>query len=312
MVQLGVAMTTFTCIKSIAGHHLGVISGAKLASLGFSRSAIRHLVATGRLRRAYAGVYLVEGSPDTPQQRALAAVVACGRGAVLSHVSAAVLWGLLDYWPDRPQVTVPRATGGTGRTGIELHHSTTLGAQTTRHDGIPVTTLWRTLIDIAPRLRAPTLKAAVRQAERRHSIDLKKLRAHIEHPRNSPKLAPLRTLLDRYVTGAAIETQGELEPLFFELCADHGIPLPDRQVPFGPYLADFVWHDVRLIVETDDRGSHDGYVAFREDRVKDRALKRYGYEVLRFTWEEVTKESEMVAAELLQALARRRAELALS
>lgn len=283
-------MTTMNRVHAVTARQHGVIAYAQLLELGWSRAAVRHLVRSGRLRRVHRSVYAPAGLCLAPAGRARAAVMACGDGAALSHFSAAALWDLRDHWPLLPQVTVPNATGSTGPKGIELHHSLTLGVPESV-TAIPVTTIARTLDDIAPRLQVPSLKAAVRQAERLHNLDLTELR---------PRATALRHVLDRYVTGSGL-TQDELEPLFLELCAGYGIPLPETQVTFGAYRADFVWRDVRLIVETDGRQSHDGFVAYREDRVRDRALKRSGYEVLHFTYAEVVDETAAVAAEVIEA-----------
>jgi very-short-patch-repair endonuclease len=121
--------------------------------------------------------------------------------------------------------------------------------------------------------------------------------------------ARLFALLSAYVPEAGL-TDSELEARFVELCARHRVPRPERQVVIGPYRVDFLWPDARLIVETDGRNAHDSDVAFLEDRVRDRALARLGYEVLRFTWAEVTLRPAAVAAEVRAAIRRRRRALA--
>jgi very-short-patch-repair endonuclease len=152
------------------------------------------------------------------------------------------------------------------------------------------------------------LKGAVHAAEWRHRLDVVALHARHQQPATDVGAARLRRLLSAYVPVDL--TESELEARFLELCARHRIARPERQVWFGEHRADFVWHDVRLIVETDGRRTHGTVMAFRDDRVKDRALRRTGYDVLRFTWGEVVHEDAAVAREIREARARRRRELA--
>ena len=181
-------MAPLTCVNHVLRRQFGVIRLAQLKADGFSTEAVRHLVRTERLRRLYPGVFAAEGWADSPQQRALAAVFACGPTAALSHLSAAVHWRLLKYPPSLPQLTVRGTSGAKGPRGVDLHHARQL--ETTVYERIPVTTLPRTLNDIAPTLRPHVLKAAVRQAEIQHRLDLSTL---------EPKPA-LRTFLNNYVS----------------------------------------------------------------------------------------------------------------
>jgi hypothetical protein len=233
----------------------------------------------------------------------MAAVLACGPGAALSHLSAGELWRIWEgVRPRWPQVSLPTRSGRRAPEGIHLHRSGTLQANgITERNAIPVTTLERTLIDLASILDAKRLKSVLRQAERIHKLDLHRLRASLDScPGSDHRRARLTRILDAYVPGTA-STEGEPEAAFLELCARHGLPLPETQVPIGPYRADFLWRDCNLVVEIDDRSSHDGYVAFREDRVRDRFMKARGLDVLRFIRTEVIREPEKVARELRTA-----------
>ncbi|MEA2126798.1 MAG: hypothetical protein QOI80_3580 [Solirubrobacteraceae bacterium] len=278
-------MTPLSCVHHLVRRQFGVILGPQLTRAGFTTEAVRHLVRRGDLRRAYRAVFVVAAYPWSPQQDAFAAVRACALGSAISHLTAAAHLLLLSDWPAEPEVTAPGTTGARGPEGVTLHHTRQLRAYT--FNGIRTTTPEQTLNDIAPRLELPTLKAAVRQAERRHGVELSALNAR----------GALATLLKRYVSIKL--TQSELEALFLELCATHGIPRPECQVPIGPYFADFLWRDVGLIVETDGRDPHDGYVAFRDDRVRDRRLKELsGCEVIHFAHAEVVHDGAAVAAEV--------------
>jgi very-short-patch-repair endonuclease len=284
-------MATLSCVQGLARRQFGVLTVAQL-SLRFTVSAVRHFERRGELRRKYRGVYAVTSFPWSPQQDLFAAVAACAEGSAAAGLSAAAHLSLLNAYPPEPEVTAPGASGARGPKGIRLHHATHL--PTLIYNGIRTTTPARTLEDIAPRLELPALKAAVRAAETKHRLELSEL-----IPRGK-----LRQLLKGYVS--VHMTESELEALFLELCRDHHIPLPQCQFPVPPYRADFVWHDVGLIVETDGRDPHDGYIAFKDDRVRDRYLKAAtGYEVIHFTYEEVVHEAATVAAEVRTWRARR-------
>jgi very-short-patch-repair endonuclease len=235
----------------------------------------------------------------------MAAVLAGGPGTVLSHHSAAALWDLrADRRGELPHISVPGRRGHPGTPRVVIHRPEALGeADFTRRRGIPVTSLERTLVDLALFLRDADLKAALREAEFRYRLDLAELRRGLDgHPR-SRKHARLRRLLDEWVPGIAL-TESELEALFLELCARARLPLPSPQVRLGRHRADFLWPAARLVVEVDGYEGHRGRIAFTEDRVKDRRLVARGYVVLRFTRAEVVARPAAVAKEMRAALKR--------
>jgi very-short-patch-repair endonuclease len=291
----------------LARRQYGLVSGAQLRAMGFSRAAISHRVRTGRLWRVHRDVFAVGRAELTREGTWLAAVLACGDGAALSHLSAADLWGIRERpRPSQPSVSVPGYAGRTGPRGVDVHRIATLRTNdTTERNAIPVTTLPRTLADLAAILNDKQLKSAVRQSERIHRLDLAQLRDSLGDVPPRRGHARLRRLLDDYVPG---KTDSELEAAFLELCADQDLPMPETQVQIGPYRVDFLWPDLNLVVETDGRDAHDGFVAFREDRIRDRALKAAGLEVLRFTGAEVLREPKAVKRELAAAVKRRMTE----
>ena len=287
-------MTGFTRISNLALAWHRVLTHEQLVGLGCTRHAIAHLVRTGRIWRVYTGVYALDG-PLAPRGWALAAVRRCEPRAYASHFTAAALLSLADHWPETPQVTIVGRTGARGPKGIDVHHARVLTDVGTV-DGIPATGPARTITDCAPLLGTEALKRMLRSAEYR-GLDLRAL-GERRLPRN------LRALLDHYVAGSGL-TASELEARFFELCAAHGLPLPEIQARFAERRrVDFAWHRQRLIVETDGRRAHDSFIAFTEDRVRDRAHLRAGYVTLRFTWREVEREPGAVAAEVAAALSR--------
>ncbi len=227
-------------------------------ALGYSKPAIRHLVATERIWRAYRAVYALEG-PLTPQGWTQAAVLRCEPGAYADRFTAAAVLDLATHWPDRPQISVIGAWAR-GPATIDVARATSL--EVGRCQGIPVTSPAQTIIACARALDDRALVQLLRRAEYRGLNCADLLRPGI--PRN------LRALLDRYVVGSGL-TASELEARFFALCASAGLPLPTVQARFPDRRrVDFVWHDKGVIVETDGRRGHQGWVAIGEDAARDR------------------------------------------
>jgi len=299
----------------VAARQHGVVSRAQLERVGLTRSAVAHRLRTGRLWRLHRGVYAV-GRPDLSSEgRWIAAVLACGPSAVLSHGSAAALWDLrAERSGSNHHVAVPSQSGRSPSRGrrphaIVTHRCATLGAgDVTRRRGVPVTTLARTILDVAPGLGDRALRSVLREAEYRHRLDLGILRRSLDGAGSSSKHGRLRRALDVWTPGIG-KTESELEAEFLALCARTRLPLPEVQQRIGRYRADFVWPDRALVVETDGYEAHQGRVAFSDDRAKDRALRAAGYAVLRFTWGEVVSAPDAVVRELRAALEQRPREL---
>lgn len=265
-------------IARIAARQHGVITAVQMYAVGVSASAVRDRVIAGRLHRIHRGVYAA-GHPQVSQEgRWMAAVLGCGEGAVLSHLSAAALWKIrrpsaangTSGTEECVEVTVPGDGGRARRRGIKVHRSATLQpADCTRRRGISVTTPARTLGDLHRTLPSKQFAAALREAEFLH--------------------LPLG---DRF---APDHSRTELEARFLALCRRHRLPEPRVNVRVGRFVVDFVWREHRVIVEVDGWESHRTRSAFEEDRARDARLKVLGYEVLRFTWRQVTSERARVA-----------------
>jgi very-short-patch-repair endonuclease len=257
-------------ISELAGRQHGVIATPQLIQLGVSKSSIGDRVAAKRLHRIHRGVYAVGHTRLSNEGRWMAAVLACGDCAVLSHRSAAALWGIRRPRNGAIEITVPRTTGMKTRAGIALHRSTTLIATScSRRLGIPVTTPARTLADLRPLLSPAQFASAVREAE------------FLGLPiADAAPAEPIRT---------------ELEDLFIALCRRHRLPKPAANVKLDRYEVDFLWPDARLIAEVDGWESHRMRSAFEEDRARDARLAVLGYEVVRFTWRQVTDDAAGVA-----------------
>ena len=279
----------------------GVIAHRQLVALGFGRGAIRRWLECGRLCRVHAGVYAVGHARLTARGRWIAGVLACGEDAVLSHASAGVLWDLLPARGAQIHVTVPRR-GARRRRGVVLHATLHLpSAERAIRDNVPVTSVARTLLDIAE--SDPTrLTRAWDTAERLRLLDLRAVQATCDrgHGRRGLKhLVPL--VEDR--TRVIPDIRRELEARFFDLCRAFDLPLPSCNVLVEGYLVDAFWPARRLIVELDSWEFHGDRSAFERDRERDAVLQAAGYRVVRITWRRLTHDPRGVARLIRKLLA---------
>lgn len=282
-------------IAALAARQHGVVSRPQLRALGFTDSAIDRRAAAGRLHRVHRGVYAVGHRVLSWHGRCLAAVLACGRGAALSHGSAAALWDLRRGAPVRIDVTVPTA-GGRARRPIRVHRVATLRAgETTVKDAIPVTTPARTILDLAATLHVAHLENVVNRMEFLRVADYPALAALAHaHPghRGARKLLQTIDLFDAETN----LTRSDLEILFRQICKDHGLPEPAVNVTVEGKEVDFLFRAQRLIVEADSWRYHRSRRAFENDRARDVITTRAGYRTLRFTDRQLTNAPSDVAA----------------
>jgi hypothetical protein len=280
------------------GQH-GVVALAQLKALGMSPSAVRTRASAGKLHRIHHGVYAVGHRTLTIEARWLAAVLACGRGAVLSHHSAAKLWGIRRT--DRTTIDVTTlGRAGRVRKGIQAHIARRLAASdVTCTRAIPCTTVARTLLDLADVVDRRTLERALDRAEILQLFDGRAIEDVLESATGRRGAPILRSLLQGYEAGRAI-TESELEERFLALCADFGIPRPRVNawiaLDGGAVKVDFLWAPQRLIVETDGRQVHGTRRAFEQDRRRDQRLLLAGYRVAHCTWRQVAHQPEQIAA----------------
>jgi very-short-patch-repair endonuclease len=275
-------------LARIAATQHGVITRAQLARAEISGSAVSYRVRVGRLHRLFRGIYAVGHTRLSFEGRCLAAVLACSTspvgsrrpGAVLSHRSAAALWGMLPPPSGRIEITVPGEGGRASRQGLLVHRSVTLtDAVVTRRNGVPVTRPARTLRDLRRVVPPDAHQRAVRRA-----LDLRLVRE--EDLGSSPDL-----------------TRSELERMFLRLCRRRRVPIPEVNARVAGYEVDFLWRDRFLIAETDGFRHHRSRAAFESDRARDAHLQSLGFRVLRFTHRQV-KESPDRVAESLRRLMR--------
>jgi predicted transcriptional regulator of viral defense system len=289
-------------IARVAARQHGVVTLEQLRTLGMSANTVRGRVASRRLHRVHSGVFTVGHPPITPAARWLAAVLACGPGAVLSHRSAAALHRIRYSAASQIDVTSPRRTGR-ARDGIRVHRGDQLHpADTTLVDGIPCTTVARTLLDLAGLLPAEATEYAIHQVQARRLFDRAEMLDVLERSPTRAGSALIRRIIGAQ-TKADLKVRSGPERRFLAICRGAGLPLP--RVNFwvalpdgGGYEVDFAWPDRRLVVETDSRTFHDTYRAFENDPRRDRLLMLAGWRVVRFTDRDVTERPATVAAEL--------------
>jgi very-short-patch-repair endonuclease len=282
-------LSTNLRIAQTAGRQYGVVARQQLP---IGQDAVDHRCRTGLLHRVHRGVYAVGHLGLGQEAKWLAAVLACGDGAVLSHRSAATLWVIRLGELFRPEVTTEYDQR---HAAITTHRGRLADADRTIHRGIPVTSPARTLADLAHVVDHDELTRALREAMFRRLYDP-------EAVRDALTRRPSTALKD-LLTEAAV-TQSTMEDRFLTLCARHRLPRPHTQYRIGAKRYDFAWPQQRVVVETDSWVAHANQVAFQADRAASNALQLAGWLVLRFTWADLTRRSRKVAATVSQALTR--------
>ena len=230
----------------------------------------------------------------------MAAVLACGDGALLSHRCAAALWGLLPIRGGRIHVTVD-ASGRSGRPGLAVHCARIRLEDRATRERIPVTSVARTLFDLAEVVDPGVLRRAFEAAERLRLLDLRAFDSLCEHRRGRHGLRPMLDLLPGL--RPAPETRSELERRFLAFCRDARLPQPAVNVIVAGYEVDALWSDRRLVVELDSYEFHRTRAAFERDRARDAALQLAGYRVLRLTARRLEEEAEAAAEGIRSLLA---------
>jgi very-short-patch-repair endonuclease len=277
----------------------GRVARRQLLDSGLSKDQIQSRLDSGHLHRVTRGVYAV-GHPGTSLRAAqMAAVLAAGREAVLSHTSAAALWGLLA--PEPPPFHVTRPGSTLRRRGVPGHRAKLPTADVTVYDRIPVTTVARTIIDLAESEGEPILLRALGEAEVRGLITRQALVDALPRWNGRRGLKPLRVVLLEDL-GAA-PTRSHLEDLFHRLVREAGLPRPISNTTVLGYEVDAFWPQHRVVVELDGRTFHDTATRFEFDRARDARLVAAGYVPLRFTWRRLKRESLRVVTELSAVLA---------
>jgi Transcriptional regulator, AbiEi antitoxin len=263
----------------VARRQHGVVDHANLIASGLSPAAIGRWSAQGQLHRVHRGVYAVGHAVLTVEGRWLAAVKACGPGAVLSHISAAALWAIRRTSSPIVHVTTPDRASPRG---IRVHRVRRLHPDDVALiDGVPVTSVARTLLDLADVLPLRQLIRAIEQAERLQLFDLNAINALIARSKGRRT----KTLQDAVaaVTAEPPRTNSDWERDLLDLCDDHDIPRPELNVLVNGYEVDALWRMKKMIVELDSYAFHRSRRAFEQDREKYADLQLAGYLVLPMT-----------------------------
>jgi very-short-patch-repair endonuclease len=229
----------------------------------------------------------------------MAAVLACGDGAVLSHESAAALWAIRGETASEIQVSVPRRADPR-HPGIEVHRRSALPSEDlTSRRNIPVTTPVRTLIDLGTRLRSHAIEAAINEADKLDLVDPVSLGARLMDRRGQRGVRPLRKILDR---GEFVLTDSELERRFLPIAKRAGLGMPLTQQWVNGFRVDFYWPELGLVVETDGLRYHRTPSEQARDRVRDQAHIAAGLTPLRFTHWQVRHDPKQVERTLRAAV----------
>jgi putative AbiEi antitoxin of type IV toxin-antitoxin system/uncharacterized protein DUF559 len=289
-------------ILQLAGRQHGIVSRRQLLERGFTRDRIQHRVDKGWLVAIHPGVYIVGSRRITHRSRWLAAVLAVGDGALLSHVSAAALWRLMKALLGPVHVSVPNRSSWQPE-GILIHRPRHLGpADRTRRYGVPVTSPSRTLLDLAAVVSPTQLRRAFEETERLELLDRNALARMCDRMRGRRGVARLRGLLSEGPLPLS-EARSRLEARFLAFCRDRGLPIPATNVPLGEFEVDFLWPEQRVVVELDGWGSHGKRTAFEGDRKRDVRLQLLGHRVVRVTHRRLTADADQLEGELRQLLA---------
>lgn len=280
-------------LAALAGRQHGVVSRSQLIELGLGRGAIDSRLRSGRLHTVHRGVYAVGHASLSLRGVWLAGVLAHGNGAVLSHLSAAGLWRLID--PLATPVDVTSKQGRAGRRGVRLHRGIVHPEERTRRHGIPVTSVARTLLDVAELDPRGTLRRAFEEADRRGLLSRQALDEVAHRGQGRRGLAAINRLMAESRDGS---TRSALEDTFVALCRQHRLPAPTVNARLFGFEVDALWLKQRLVAELDGFAFHRHRAAFERDRERDATLQAAGYRVVRFTHRRLKREPAAVAAQL--------------
>jgi predicted transcriptional regulator of viral defense system len=286
-------------MAGLAGRQHGVVARAQLSELGLGRHAIDHMLTRGRLHLVHRGVNAVGHRNLTRHGARMAAVLAAGPGAVLSHRSAAALWGIRESARRTIELTAPREVC---RPHLRVCDSALPADECDTHHGIPVTTAARTLLDLAGLLDEHHL---ARAAERAEALRLTSPTTLEELTRRYPRskgVGNVKRLIEHHRI-VETDTRSPLERQFLTLLDANDLPRPLVNQPENAITPDFRWTEQRLIVELDGFETHGTREAFERDRARDRALLAAGWRVARVTKRQLEQSPHELAAELRAMLA---------
>jgi very-short-patch-repair endonuclease len=283
--------------SALARRQHGVISRRQLIAGGLGVRTISRRIEAGQLHLLHRGVYLLGDGRVDRRAEWMAAVLACGDGALLSHGSACALWGLARFRKGPIDVT---SAIGRQRPRIVVHEGAIGGEDRAEIDRIPVTTIARTLFDFAEVSDEEDLRRAAEEADRLRLLRIPELEAVCARCPGRRALRPMRRLID--VVRLPDDTQSPLEDLVLELCRKHDLPMPVVGATVLGREVDAFWPDRKLMVEADSWQFHGHRAAFEDDRARDASMQAEGYRVIRLTHRRLEREPATVAGQLRRLL----------
>jgi very-short-patch-repair endonuclease/predicted transcriptional regulator of viral defense system len=289
-------------IARLAARQHGVVTRQQLLAMGLGRGGVRARTDRGLLHVIHAGVYLVGHTGRAPLAAEMAAVLACGKGAAISHRSAAPFWTLAHRFAiEHVEVTVP-GFRLPKRAGIRAYGVRELPLEDVRVvEQIRVTNPARTILDIGRFLGVDQLEHVVADAERRGLVRRRDLIEQVERNRGRPGVTKLRAVISE---GTPAFTRSRAERRLLTLLRRSSLPSPITNARVGRHEVDFLWPHERVIVEVDGFQWHSDRAAFERDRVRDAELQALGYRVIRVTWRQLAREPRAVIARIAATLRR--------
>jgi very-short-patch-repair endonuclease len=285
-------------LQDLANRQHGVISRKQLLEAGLGPRTVGRRLEAGRLHRLHREVYAFSDPQVTVRGRWMAAVLACGDGALLSHRSAAQLWGLMVFRPGPVDVS---AGSGRRRSGITVHEGGIFDEDRGELAGIPVTSVARTLFDLAEVVNDERLERAFEEADRLRLLRIPELETVCARGYGRRALRPIRRLIDD--ARHPETTRSPLEDKVLELCREFELPMPVTGAHVLGHEVDAFWPAERLIVEADSVAFHSHRAAFERDRTRDAKRQVEGYRAIRLTHRRLEREPTEVATELRRLLA---------
>jgi hypothetical protein len=282
-------------IARLAGRAHGVVNVAELRNAGVTRGEVARRAESGALIREFPGVYRVGHRAWSPEARYMAAVKACGAASVLSGRPAGWAWGLIRGTAPEPEVTSPTERRVKGVRTRRSRRRT----GTTTWKRIPITSVPRTLIDLASVLSFDDLAYAVHQADVLHGVRVEPIERALRAYPNAPGAATLRAI----ATGDAEIVLSRLEKLFLALLRQYGLPLPETNRRRGAHYVDCRWPRRRLAVELDSYRYHRSRRSWEQDRQRERDARARGDRFRRYTWKDVVEDPAPTVEELRALLA---------
>lgn len=284
-------------LSARAASQHGVITRDQLLEAGLGTRTVERRVERKQIHRLHRGVYSFGDPRLSLRGNWLAAVLACGEDALLSHRSAAALWGLIH--PGRHSIEVTSAAGR-GRPGLVVHEGGIHQVDRCSVDRIPTTSLARTLFDLAEVVDEKRFERAAEEADRLHLLNMHELEEVCARSPGRRALARIRRLIEE--ARAPVATRTPLEDRVIALCREYDLPMPVTNVDVLEHEVDALWPRERLIVEADSVAFHSHRAAFERDRERDAARQVEGYRVIRLTHRRLEREPQKVADELRRLL----------